>query len=56
MIKLLTSVELERMTDAQLRVLFSQVTKGLALTERETAERRNGLASLENISRAMALR
>ncbi len=54
--KLLTTIELERMTDLELRALFGLVTKGLVMTERHTPERRNGLASLENISRTLAMR
>jgi hypothetical protein len=36
--------------------MFSHVSKGLVLTERNTPERRNALASLENISRARVQR
>ncbi len=54
--KLLTTIELERLSDLELRALFGMVTKGLVATERYTSERRNGLASLENISRALAMR
>jgi hypothetical protein len=36
--------------------MFSTVSEGLVRTRRETPERRNALASLENIGRAQAVR
>ena len=51
--KLITSVELSKRTEAELRALFGMVSKVLVQTERDTWERRNALASLENISRTL---
>lgn len=50
--KLISMLELQNRTDGELTALFSEISKGLVGTKRDTAERRNGLASLENISRA----
>jgi len=51
--RLITNIELTGRNESELRALFGSVTKTVAQTERGSAERRNGLASLENISRAM---
>ncbi len=50
--KLICTHELHRRTENELSVLFGQVSKGLVLTQRGTPERRNALATLENIARA----
>lgn len=54
--KLISNFELHRHNESELSVLFSQVSKGLVRTERHSPERRNALATLENISRARAQR
>ncbi len=50
--KLISAFELHRRSENELSALFGHVSKGLVLTGRGTPERRNALASLENISRA----
>jgi len=50
--KLISAYELHRRNANELSVLFGQVSKGLVLTEPGTPERRNALATLENIARA----
>ena len=54
--KLIINFELHGRSDYELSALFSHVSKGLVRTERHSPERRNALASLENISRARAQR
>jgi hypothetical protein len=54
--KLLSSHELQKRSDSELSALFRTVSQGLVRTARESPERRNCLASLENISRARAVR
>ena len=51
--RLITSVDLSNRTETELRGLFGMISKALVQTERDTPDRRNALASLENISRAM---
>jgi hypothetical protein len=50
--KLISSYELNKWSDSELAALFHMVWIGLARTTRGSPERRNALASLENISRA----
>jgi len=50
--RLVSAFELHRHSASELSLLFAQVSKGLALTKYGTPERRNTLATLENISRA----
>ncbi len=50
--KLITNLELAAKTERELSALFGAVSKALVTTARGTAQRRNALASLENISRA----
>ena len=50
--KLISAFELHRRSEGELSALFGAVSRGLAATERGSPERRNALASLENISRA----
>lgn len=52
---LLTIAELQHRTESELRALFGQASQALARTAGGTPERRIGLATLENISRAMAI-
>jgi hypothetical protein len=53
--KLITNHELQKLTERELSALFSTVSKGLVRTRRESPERTNVLASLENISLARAV-
>ena len=50
--RLISAFELHRRSASELSGLFRQVSKGLALTQGGTPERRNALATLENIARA----
>ncbi len=50
MIALFTTYELERLTDDELHELFAVLNRLLVQTKAGTAERRNILASLENIT------
>ncbi len=52
---LLTIAELQHRTESELRSLFRQASQALARTATGTPERRIGLASLENIARAMTM-
>lgn len=52
---LLTIAELQHRTESELRALFHHASQALARTAAGTPERRIGLASMENISRALAL-
>ena len=54
--KLISSHELQKRSESELSALFCTVSKGLIRTEKGSPERRNALASLENISRARSLR
>jgi hypothetical protein len=54
--KLVTNHELQKRSDSELSALFCTVSQGLVRTKRGSPERRNALASLENISRARAVR
>ena len=53
--RLMTSSELSGKSKNELRGLFSKVSLFVVMTERDTPERRNSLATLENISRAMCI-
>lgn len=52
---LLTIAELQHRTESDLRALFRQASQALARSDAGTQERLNSLATLENISRALAL-
>lgn len=54
--RLVTKMELDNKTEPQLSALFRAVSLNLVRTRRGTPERRNALASLENISRARVSR
>ena len=54
--RLITASELAQKTEAELSALFTAVSQTLAQTAPGTPERRNGLANLETIGRARALR
>jgi hypothetical protein len=49
--KLISSHELQPRSLSELSDLFGKVSKGLVLTRRGSPERRNALATLENIAR-----
>lgn len=53
--KLMTIAELQYRSETELRALFRQTTLALARSAAHSPERRNGLATLENISRAIAI-
>ena len=53
---MISSSELETRSEQELGALFDQVSKSLVRTQASTPERRNSLASLENISRARTAR
>ena len=52
--RLMVNYELLKRNEKELSALFGHVSKGLAMTKHNTPERRNALASLENISRVRA--
>ena len=54
--KLISSHELQERSESELSALFCTVSKGLIRTKKGSPERRNALASLENINRARSLR
>ena len=54
--RLISAYELHRHSASELSALFGHVSKGLVLTKRDTPERRNALASLENIARERCAR
>ncbi len=54
--KLILNHELHKWSERELSGLFCTVSKGLVRTKRGSPERRNALASLENISRARSAR
>lgn len=54
--KLMTATDLQYRSETELRALFRQAHQALARTATGTPERRTGLATVENISRALALR
>jgi hypothetical protein len=54
--KLITTSELMKRSESELKYIFSIVSQNLAKTNPETPERRNALASLENISHAIAVK
>jgi hypothetical protein len=54
--KMILNHELQKQSESELSALFCTVSKGLVRTKRGSPERRNALASLENISRARSMR
>jgi hypothetical protein len=54
--KLISNHELRQRSESELTALFRTVSEELVRTSRGSHERRNTLASLENISRARAER
>ena len=56
MMRLMTAAELAAVSESELRSLYRSVAQGLVLTQRNSAGRRNALASLENITRAINTR
>lgn len=53
--RLLTIAELQHRSQSELRALFRLASQALARTATGTPERLTGLATLENISRAMTM-
>jgi hypothetical protein len=53
--RLLTVADLQHRNPSELHALFHQASQALARTGAGTPERRNNLASIENISRALAM-
>lgn len=51
--RLITSYELSRKSKKELAALFAGVSQALVVTEKGSPDRRNSLASLENINRAL---
>jgi hypothetical protein len=51
--KLMTIAELQSRIETELRALFHQATLAVTRTATGTVERRTGLATMENISRAL---
>ena len=56
MCRIITESELINKTDIELSALFRKVAEEIANSEIGSPERRNALASLDNISRAMRTR
>lgn len=56
MSKIFTAAALDRYSVPELRTLFRQAQLDLAASDADTAERRNAIASMENIGRAIAKR
>ncbi len=54
--KLLTIFELATRSEKELHVIYREVFNELAKSEEGSADRRNALASLENIERALISR
>ena len=54
--KLITQYELEKRSLHELRAIFRSASTALTRSERGTPERRNALANLDNINRAMNFR
>lgn len=52
--KLMTIAELQFRSETELRALFHQATLAVTRTATGTPERRAGLATMENISRALS--
>lgn len=56
MMRLMTAAELAAVSESDLCRLYRSVAQGLVITEKNTAARRNALASLENITLAINTR
>jgi hypothetical protein len=54
--RLISNYELQTHNEKELSAIFCRVSKNLVLTQKGSPERRNALASLENISRARRAR
>lgn len=54
--RLICSYELAKRNEKELSAMFCAVSKGLVRTKRGSPARRNALATLENISRALRQR
>lgn len=49
--QLITTYELQRLTETELSVLFRRANEALTKSAPQSAERRNVLATLENVTR-----
>jgi len=49
--QLITTYELQRLTETELSVLFRRANEALTKSALQSAERRNVLATLENVTR-----
>lgn len=56
MSKLITAWELQQRSDKELCALFHKVSQELVQSESGTYQRRNSLASIENITRELNIR
>ena len=56
MCRIITASELEIKTNIELSALFREVSQEIVNSEAGSPEQRNGLANLDNISRAMRSR
>jgi len=56
MSRIITAYELQNRSDQELRALHREIQEKLTRSAQGTAARRNALASLENITRAIHLR
>jgi hypothetical protein len=54
--RLITASDLAKRSNSELAALFRDVSQTLALSEPSSSERRNALATLENIDRERAAR
>jgi hypothetical protein len=54
MCKVFTATELQNKTKSELSAIFRMVTQELHQSDPDTSRRRNFLASLDNINKAMA--
>lgn len=54
--KLISNLELQRLSDSELAALFHSISQYLVRTQRHSHERRNALATLENINRERGAR
>jgi len=53
--KIIINYELAKRSESQLKGLFTKLSRDLVTTERGTPERRNILASMENVRRKIAV-
>ena len=56
MSRIITNADLQRRSLTELQAMYRKVHRDLVRSAKASAERRNALASLENISRAIRVR